>query len=437
MVCAAAALAVAPAEARRRELQTSLSSTGSVAVTWHGDAARGCASAGLCGYRGSTSMRPSNPGELFLTYSNGRLVDTFGTLDSQAPSVARVQRTEADGGTGACVDVSEGREVDVFASRPRNGRVRLGLGGGGLQAGRCAGPDLAGVLSRLPERRVSVSRLGYGRTTIDLSARVPFSRGRFSGTLVSTLRLHVGRPRSTRAFDDVSSPPGSHRGRLKRVVDVHAVYRVTGFAGKLTASSHGLAAPLCTAVDSCGVSGSANWAIRSGAGAVVIDASALARRSDHGLRGALAAIRRRGSGGFVEVGTDLRQAVGTTNASVTRAGAAPCADTKSTPAPYLSSRQSRTAISLALGDPGDYVDGPDVLRTGCPGPTQSGVFARRAIATGTAPLLALAQRRIDMQLRADGQFYDGGYAGVWRSRFRLGLRRVDERVTYRLVPVLG
>jgi hypothetical protein len=65
------------------------------------------------------------------------------------------------------------------------------------------------------------------------------------------------------------------------------------------------------------------------------------------------------------------------------------------------------------------------------------VFARRAIATGAVPLLALARRRIAMQLRADGQFYDGGYAGVWRSRFRLGLRRVDERVTYRLQRVLG
>src|SRR4051812_50224426 len=90
---------------------------------------------------------------------------------------------------------------------------------------------------------------------------------------------------------------GRPPSRLARVVDLHAVYRVTGFAGKFAATFHALAAPACSGVDACGVSGAAQWAIASSGGTVVIDAGALARSSDHGLGGLVAAVRRRGSGG--------------------------------------------------------------------------------------------------------------------------------------------
>jgi ethanolamine utilization microcompartment shell protein EutL len=433
MVGAAAILVAAPAEARTRSITTALSSTGAVTVTWHGDPARGCAAAGLCGYRGATSIRPTVDGQLFLTFSEKRLNDAYGFLDSQAPSVSRVQRSEAEGTTDACVDVSPARELDLVATRPRGGRVRLALAGGGLAVGRCAGPDLVGVLSRLPARRLSVARLVRGHTTIDLSTRKPFSSGRFSGMIVSTLRLRLGRPGSSRVDEEPSPSGGSKPGKRVRVVGVHAVYRVAGLEGKFTAAFQGLTAPLCSSVDACGVSGSAKWAVPTSGGRLVIDAGAPARRSDRGLHGALAAIRR--GGGFVAAEATLTHDTGTTTAFADRSGGESCHDVTSTPAPYLSSRSNGTETRLTLGAPDIYLDGPDLLRAGCPGPSQIGALGRRALGTGTLPLSALARRRLVLRLTGGGHFDDGAYAGAWQSDFKLGLQRLRESVKYQFVRV--
>src|SRR4051794_41943493 len=57
-----ATFAATPSEARGRELSAGLSATGSVFVTWHGDRARGCGAAGLCGDRGSAPAAPAEGG---------------------------------------------------------------------------------------------------------------------------------------------------------------------------------------------------------------------------------------------------------------------------------------------------------------------------------------------------------------------------------------
>ena len=53
-----ALLAAAPANAHTTELLGDISATGGVTVTWHGDPARRCAAAGLCGYSGSAGLQP-------------------------------------------------------------------------------------------------------------------------------------------------------------------------------------------------------------------------------------------------------------------------------------------------------------------------------------------------------------------------------------------
>jgi hypothetical protein len=329
------------------------------------------------------------------------------------------------------VDASPAGEVDVIVQPQRNGATRVGLAGASLDVGRCAGPDLANLLLRLPERRLSLARLRRGDTTIDLSARLPLRSGRFSGRLVSTVRLHVGRMGRARSFEVGLPGPSSRRRRLTRVVDLHAVYRVTGMAGKFGASFHGLAAPVCSGVDACGVSGAANWAILSSGGSIVIDAGALARGSDHGLRGLLAAVRRRGAGGFISTQADLRHEAGTTTAKLERAGGAGCQDSRSALPPYLNTPSSRTGTRFDLGQPEDVPGGPNLLRTGCPGPTEAAVVGRSVIASGWLPLAAVARREIELPLRAGGRFDDGAYSGAWRSRFTLRLQRVEERLTYR------
>lgn len=428
LVGAAAIFAAAPAEARPQAFSGSLSMSGGVAVTWHGSPSGGCKGAGLCGYSGSASTQPRAEGELFILSERGRRTFVDGTLYSEDTAVARVSRREPDGTSDACVDVAQLGELEVIA-KVRRSRARLGLAGRQLVTGRCAGPDLAKLLSRVSSANASVARLKRGQTTLDLSARVPFRSGHFAGRIVSTLRLHVGELHGERVIDD-GPPP--HRGtiRRRRAVDLHSVYSVTALAGTLTTSFHGLEAPLCDAVDACGVSGVESWAILSRGGTVVVDANALAKPSDHGLRGLLTGVRRRGSGGSVEVEADLRHEVGTTSARVDRAGAVSCHDSQSALPPQLYAPGGRTGSLVQLGEPSFDGSGPDLLRTGCPGPTQADVVGRHALATGRLPLGALGKRQIVLRLRGGAHFDDGAYAGAWRGAFTLRLRRVKQQLVY-------
>src|SRR5438270_10728427 len=92
-VGAVAAMAVAaPAYARVVDEEATLSTSGGVSVAWHGDRARGCAQAGLCGYRGSLTVHPTTEGQLFLELAHGRPRSVFGELDPDQGTVARVQR---------------------------------------------------------------------------------------------------------------------------------------------------------------------------------------------------------------------------------------------------------------------------------------------------------------------------------------------------------
>jgi hypothetical protein len=438
MACTAAILfAAAPADARPRPhaLEATLNSTGSIAVTWHGSQARHCAAAGLCGYRGSASTQPAGDGEVFLIESGTKIFDAFASLEpAEGASVVRVSRREPEGDQQACVDVGNEEEIDVLI-QVRHGVARLRLANAALEIGRCAGPDLAAVAARLPAARIPLARLKRGRTTVDLSARVPFTNGRFRGRVLSTVRLHIGRMHREKVTLDEPLPPDRSARRLARVVDYRAVYRITALSGKLSASFHGLRDPICAPVDACGVSGVETWAILSSGGTLLVEASALARPSDRGLGGMLAAVRRRGGRGEVEAYGDLRHEAGTTSARVERSGGTSCRDSHSVLPPYFDTRARRTDIVLGLGEPEIYPSGPELLRTGCPGPTQAGALTRQRVAVGRLPLRALGARRIAVPLRAGGRFDDGAYAGSWRSRFTMRLQRVKQRLEYRYVRV--
>src|SRR3954451_9069754 len=188
MLAAAALWVAAPAMAAPRSLSAPLSLSGGVTVSWHGDRARGCAAAGLCDYRGSVTAQGGRDGQLGI--EDG---DVYGYLDSEQRPIVRVTR----GLEGACVDATEG-EFEIEVARPRAGRVRLQVVPYGLDRGRCAGPELTAALERLPGRSVSWRRLLRGGLTVPLEHRMSYSSGRFSGTVTSTVRLHVGRFRSER-----------------------------------------------------------------------------------------------------------------------------------------------------------------------------------------------------------------------------------------------
>ncbi len=424
----AATFAAAPAEARGRDLTAGVSATGSVSVTWHGDRARGCAAAGLCGYRGSASAAPVD-GQIYLIAGRHGRVSGFGSISEESASLTRVERRETSGEGDTCVDGLPANELDVILRRGRRGAASLSLGGVSVAAGRCAGPDLSGL--KLPRGRISLATLRRGAATVDMSGRVPFHSGRFSGRLVSTVRLHVGRMRDAGTIVE-REPRRRTPRRLARVVNLHAVYRVTGLAGRFGASFRALAAPACSGVDACGVSGAAEWAIPSSGGTVLIEAGAIARSSDHGWSGLVPAIRRRGSRGFVYSYAELRHGAGVTHARVERSGGASCHDSHSVLPPYLETRSTRRGVRFVLGSGRIFPQGPDLLRAGCPGPTQATVIRRRAVAVGRLPLAAITARRIEFPLSGGGSFDDGAYRGAWQSRFSLRLERVKARLTYRL-----
>src|SRR4051812_50181456 len=83
-----ATFAATPSEARGRELSAGLSATGSVFVTWHGDRARGCGPAGLCGYRGSASAAPGE-GQIYLTVGRGGRGGAVGGISGGRRSLGR------------------------------------------------------------------------------------------------------------------------------------------------------------------------------------------------------------------------------------------------------------------------------------------------------------------------------------------------------------
>jgi hypothetical protein len=427
--------AAAPADARETGFDTRLRATGSLTITWHGDPARGCAAAGLCGHRGSVRAGPGTYGQFSVFRSGNRITQVYGSFSLADPPVIRVLREEQDGTRSACLDASPETEMSLTAVPGRQGRVRLGLDPAALGGGRCAGPDLAGLVSRLPRRAVSISRLRSAATIVDLSGRVPFSSGRFSGTVTSTVRLHMGpalRIESIGQPEPRDSGPAP-RGRVVRLAQLHAVYRVIGLRGKLAAAFGGLDSPLCERLDACGVVGSTSWAILSGGGTVRLDAQAFVRRSDRGVRGAIAAIDR--GQALVSTYGSFRHAIGTATSDVTRPDGTACHDTAPIAAPDLAGTLEARRFPLVLGSEDIYPSPPDLLLTGCPGPTQADILRNRPLASASLPATVLARRRVAVRLTADGSFRRVAWAGTWRGGFSLELRRVGLRVRYERVRI--
>jgi hypothetical protein len=430
MAGAAALFVAAPASAREIELSGGLFARGAITIAWHGDPARGCAAAGLCGYSGSLSVRPDD-GQYYFTLAGGRLRDSYSSLDVfSIQPVVRVKRTEDGNEAGACVDVPASSTIDLTTARAGRNRVRLGVDEEGLSPGHCAGPDLSNLLTKLPRRTRSLSRIIAGRARgADFSGRVPFSKGRFSGTIHSTLRLGFGKGDPGTVTRTVGRPPRDRRP-LVRVVDVRAVYRVASFAGALTTSFGALTDPPCAELDACGVSGSSRWTVNSGRGVVAIDAVARARRTDRGLRGALAAVRRGPASVFGE--GDLSRNVGTISADISRAGGADCHDTASAGSPgvvVLNVPAKRLTFELAGEDAFPAV--VDLVRTGCPGPREEDALGPDVPAQGSVSLSAFGQSSIAGRMRGSGQFSAKGYSGTSSVDVTLTLRRVSIHAAYR------
>jgi hypothetical protein len=110
-----------------------------------------------------------------------------------------------------------------------------------------------------------------------------------------------------------------------------------------------------------------------------------------------------------------------------------CHDSQTVLAPALVTDYADGALKVALGGQSDYYPFDEILRTGCPGPVESDVLGRDAVASGAIPGRALGRRRLEVTMTGAGPFRGVGYSGAHRSRFTLSLRREAVHVDYALV----
>jgi hypothetical protein len=211
---------------------------------------------------------------------------------------------------------------------------------------------------------------------------------------------------------------------------------VSSLTGSLQTTFGPLADVPCEDRDACGVNGTSTWALSATRGTLRIGADAFARRSDRGVRGALAAVRRRGA--YVFGDADLNRNVGVTTGDVTRPDGAACHDTASAASPGLAAyNASARRFTFELGGEDSYLSSVDLIRTGCPGPLDPDAIGSRPLASGSVPLRMLGRRSFGVDLHGAWAFSSNGYAGRTTSRFALDLRRVSIHASYRRARGIG
>jgi hypothetical protein len=355
-ICALIAFAIAgvmhaPAQAAAG-LSASVRVQGVVAATWSGDPARGCACAGTCGLNGSVSFNPSRTGDL----ETGEEGFGFGGRLESGPPIVRTVREVPGSAPALCMDVLQDAFYGSALVDAYRGNVKVGFSGLLLSSGRCAGPRPLDLARALPSRSVSRRTLARGPQTIDLSGRFPFAAGSFSGAVISTLKVHIGRtrpPRPARPDRSVEerkrSVPTSRRRRrsLTRYGTLTLDYRIARLSGAIATDFSGLADLSCRMLDACGARGTSTLSVDGHAGGVeVLTTRVLKRGQRPTVRSELRRLRR--GRVFVEVGGKAIGASAQISEQLAIAGAPDCVDSLSAEPPSLDFGDSRGGVSAYL-----------------------------------------------------------------------------------------
>jgi hypothetical protein len=395
--------------------------SGSLVATWHGDPARGCATAGLCETRGSATYRPGFDGRLTVA-RNGV---SFAGAEGAEPPIVRV-RDGAPTAPTACADVLE----SIFSPLSfayLGDELQVSLEGLDLSAGRCTGPRTIDLAHALPQGKVKTGGLRRTGRTIDLSARTRFVAGPFSGEVVSTVRVALGRARAAR--DDLSPEvlraPRSLGGK-RRYWLLDLQYRIAGVSGAIVTDFHGSPDAACRALGACGANGSSSYALKGVSGRIDVLAGG---RLPHGrARPSFAAALRRLQAGKLSVYGQSRlwHARATVSESVSSPGRS-CADSLFTEPPVVDSRRAAGGLVLLLRSD-DLSSLADALRTRCPGPSQSDVLGGASLAHGLIPAAELGAGTLRVKAASRRAFASNGYAGSRSGEFLLDLELVKSGV---------
>jgi hypothetical protein len=267
--------------------------------------------------------------------------------------------------------------------------------------------------------------------TLDLSGTRAFRARGFSGSIESTLALHLGGPQRLN-----NRPPPGERTRLRRRRLVTARYAVEQLAGVDRIAFAGLPDPLCGSLDSCGSRGTVAVSPNATTGHLTLEAEAPASRPRRDLYAAIG-LREHGrrSGvntyGFGRWTSDR----GISSEALIRADGSPtCRDAIAADAGELLIQPRGSHVRVSTGS---FYEGSDPLRTRCPGPFSTDLSPSGNIASGSNPLGALRRRRVVLHLDRRRRFSADGYSGVAAPELTLVLRRmsVRERVVVERIPV--
>jgi hypothetical protein len=395
---------------------------GQVVVSFHGDAAAGCSTYGLCPYSGTIVVRP-RAGELFVaTYRlHGRIrhlaAATFDPGESQSTTAARVDRSVVGQPGGVCADTAANAFGEVPTSvHGRSLRIGLFAPGGQTLSTRCAGPldgDLAGAG---PSITVPLQRAAHGRTTLDLTGTRAFASHGFAGTVTSTLVLALGRPESNQSQ---SAPPPAIKTRRQRIVTERLT--LIHVSGQLTATVQGSSVPVpCRLLDSCGLTGTLSFGGVAHGFTGVISVTGPASRPYRDFLAALGLGRGQPRGLTGDLFANW--ALGPVTESVSQSGT--CTDSSGAAQMFLAMPARGTVLRGSAGWGG--------ARTRCPGPSTAN---QNPVLSAVLARSALGRRELTITLRPAGSLVDDGYTASLRGHLTLTLRRGRIRQQVFAAPV--
>jgi hypothetical protein len=385
--------------------------TGELAVSFHGDAASGCAAAGLCDYSGTVIVHPDAANIEVLKYRRGHAVGYEGSmfLDlafGHGATLARVERAAPGGSPGVCVD--GGQQPGAIALTIRRGLVTLAplQPGGTLVATRCAGPLDGDLAAAGPSVTVPLGSLLRGRSRVSLNGAHTFAAHGLAGTVSSTIVLRLQRPQTGSGS---GLPQGLKTERVRTVTEHLSLQRA---AGTLMALLRGTTDPTeCALLDSCSLQGTLTVSPSPHGVDASLSATGPANRPYRDFLAALGLSRVGNPRGIQTFGAINWSDTGAVVTRLTQPGA--CADS----APLVGGfvvLQLQGGTALASYSP---LTSP---RTRCPGPM---IGPSQTIASGRFPRRDFARRVFTITLNATPSLADDGYSGALRGHLALTLRR--------------
>jgi hypothetical protein len=396
---------------------------------------------GSCGAAGTLSWEPVEEAQLEIDVSrHGRLeglLVLFGGLGETGPkTTSHVTRTRPDGSTGTCSDARSWDllVLDFAAHSPQRLEARLARGAPddtGIFRTRCGGPIETDLVQALPSATLDSKVLAAGRTTIDLSGTRSFTGRGLSGTVRSSLVLHLGTPLREPPAERLPIPARLPVQALRTVTATYSVTRVSGSVE----TTFGTVADrsLCEPLDACGATGSVRLAPLASSGKATFVAYGSARRtSARALRVALGLVPgRRPRGitalGGVEWGRDTGQAV----EAFTDGFARRCSDATQLARGFVTLWMGPRRAFAGYGRGSDF--DLDPFRTRCPGPSLADVAQDHPLAAGTIPRAEFRKREVVIRLDRGRTFESEPYRGETKAALTVVLRRL--RVRDRVEPI--